>query len=75
MKLFILIATLGGLLAVAAGLAVYIWVEIGDTEISTNGIIALGLGVAATMALGIGLMWLVFYSSRKGYDDRQDPYR
>ena len=29
-------------------------------------------GVLFTGALAGGLMWLAFYSSRKGYDDRQD---
>jgi hypothetical protein len=30
---------------------------------------ALIIGVVATIALGAGLMFLVFYSSRKGYDE------
>lgn len=73
MKTLLLAVTLGGLLALSAGLAVYVWVGLGDTAISSNGVVALVLGVVATMALGIGLMWLVFYSSRKGYDEDRDP--
>src|SRR3954463_3061119 len=45
--------------------------------ISTNGILALILGGVGTLALGGGLMFLVFYSSRHGYDDAVDeryPY-
>jgi len=45
------------------------WGDIGDTGIDTNGWIALVLGVLVTLALGIGLMALVFISNRRGYDD------
>ena len=31
--------------------------------------VAVALGIVLTLALGIGLMALVFYSSRQGYDD------
>ncbi len=57
--------------AVAAVLAavVALWAEVGDVEISTGGWIALGFGVLFALALGIGLMALVFISSRKGYDE------
>ena len=40
-----------------------------DVEIGLHGWIALGLGVAVTTLLGVGLMWLVYYSNRRGYDD------
>lgn len=43
--------------------------------ISMHGWIALGLGTVLSLALGFGLMWLSFYSSRHGYDDRADPGR
>ncbi|NKB19717.1 MAG: hypothetical protein GKS01_04145 [Alphaproteobacteria bacterium] len=58
------IVLLGG-----TGYAAYeTWVGINDVEISTHGKIALALGVTITFALGAGLMFLVFYSSRRGYD-------
>jgi len=38
------------------------------TEMSVNGYIAMVLGVLFTMALGGGLMFLVFYSNRHGRD-------
>ena len=38
-------------------------------EMSTNGYIALVLGTIGTLALGGGLMTLLFYSQRHGYDD------
>ena len=42
---------------------------IGDSEISLAGWFAMGLGIIVTLALGIGLMSLVFFSSRGGYDE------
>ena len=41
-----------------------------DSDISPAGWIAIGFGVIVTLALGIGLMALVFISSRRGYDDQ-----
>ena len=35
---------------------------------STAGYVAMRFGIAATLALGIGLMALVLYGSRKGHD-------
>jgi TRAP-type C4-dicarboxylate transport system permease small subunit len=46
------------------------WTSIGDSEISPAGWIAMGFGVVITLAVGIGLMALVFISSRRGYDER-----
>ena len=45
------------------------WTGLGDSGMSAGGWFALVLGVLATLALGIGLMALVFISSRRGYDD------
>ncbi|HWB51299.1 MAG TPA: hypothetical protein VG651_19455 [Stellaceae bacterium] len=55
--------------AVVVGVAVVNWHAVGDTGIDLNGWIALILGVLVTMALGVGLMALVFISNRRGYDD------
>ena len=63
------IATLLALLAAAAGVAWWGWNQLADVEMSTQGYIALALGVVATTALGVGLMWLVYFSHRRGYDD------
>jgi hypothetical protein len=52
-----------------AAIAVANWRAIGDVGIDLNGWIALTLGVLVTMALGIGLMSLVFISNRLGYDE------
>jgi hypothetical protein len=46
-----------------------VWAGIGDSDISGAGWLAMGLGVIVTLALGIGLMALVFISNRRGYDE------
>jgi hypothetical protein len=61
-------------IAVAAVTAVAVviagfWSSIGTSDISLAGWLAMGFGVLATLALGIGLMLLVFISSRRGYDE------
>jgi hypothetical protein len=65
-------AAIGGavvVVAVVVAVSVVNWQVIGDSGIDLNGWIALILGVLATLALGIGLMALVFISNRRGYDD------
>jgi hypothetical protein len=51
-----------------------LWSGIGESEISLAGAVAMIFGVVFALALGIGLMSLVFLSSRRGYDeaDRRD---
>jgi len=63
-------AVVGAVLVVVAGL----WAAIGNSEISPAGWVALILGIILTLALAIGLMSLMFFSSRHGYDDG-DPDR
>jgi hypothetical protein len=45
------------------------WKLSGDTPMSIHGYVALGLAAGVTLLLGGGLMWLAFYSNRKGWDD------
>ena len=70
MSKFIAIAALFVLLAVATVVAAAMWLQAGDVEMSIHGIIALVAGVVVALALGVGLMALVFYSSRHGHDDQ-----
>ena len=63
-------ATLLGLLATAGGVAWWSWNQLADVQMGMHGFIALGLGAGAALALGIGLMWLVYFSHRRGYDER-----
>lgn len=60
-----------GIVSIAALLAlgVYTWQSLGAVEMSTSGYVALVLGAVGTLALGGGLMTLLFYSNRHGYDD------
>lgn len=62
------IVVLTGFLLASIAYAVHAWMRMEGTTISTFGWIMLVLGVVVTMACGIGLMALVFYSSRKNFD-------
>lgn len=75
MKVFLLVVSLGGLLAVVMFGVLTGW---DPSAMSMHGWIALSLGTVLSLAVGGGLMALVFYSARKGYDDRievdHDPH-
>jgi hypothetical protein len=64
---WIIIGILGMLLGAAVWFMFYGW-NLTNAQISTNGYIALTLGVVLSTLLGGGLMALVFWSNRKGYD-------
>jgi hypothetical protein len=70
MKLSTLLLIVGSLLAVVA-VVVWDWTVFGaiGIDLPAIGWIALGLGVVVTIAVGCGLMFLIFWSSRRGYDD------
>lgn len=68
MKIALLITVLTGFLAVSIWFAVQSFTRI-DTTMSAHGWFALVLGVVISLAVGGGLMALVFFSSRRGYDD------
>lgn len=40
-----------------------------DASVPTSGYVAMAFGVIFSLFVGIGLMALIFYSSRKGYDE------
>jgi hypothetical protein len=64
---WILIAILMGFLALSAWFSYDVW-NAEDAVMSSHGYIALALGVTFSLIVGIGLMSLVYYSNRKGYD-------
>ncbi len=64
---FFLLCTLGSTVLVGAS-AVLSGVE--SWGLSIHGFIAMGLGMFFCLAVGIGLMTLVFFSARSGRDDR-----
>ncbi len=57
-------------LLVATGVVVYHGWTLGNgTDVPTSGYAAMAFGVIISLAVGFGLMALLFYSSRKGYDE------
>jgi fumarate reductase subunit D len=57
-------------LLVATGFVIYLgWTLANGTDVPSSGYAAMGFGVIISLAVGFGLMALVFYSSRKGYDE------
>jgi hypothetical protein len=67
MKTVMLTVALGGILAVVMFGVLTDW---DASAMSIHGWIALALGTFLSLAVGGGLMALVFHSARKGYDDR-----
>jgi len=62
-------------LAVVVAVSMINWNVLGDTGIDLNGWIALMLDVLATLAVGVGLMALIFISNRRGYDKPPETNR
>lgn len=65
---WIAIVVLFFFLAWAGWYAVHVWTALSGVAMSPLGWLFMGLGVVVTFAVGAGLMWLVFYSSRHHYD-------
>jgi flagellar basal body-associated protein FliL len=58
------------LLLVATGVVIYVGWTLGNgTDMPSSGYASMALGVVVSLAVGFGLMALIFYSSRKGYDE------
>ena len=69
------IAILTGLIAILAAalsFAADVWTSISGPPMPAVGYVAMILGVVFSLLVGCGLMALLFYSSRHGYDE---PYR
>lgn len=48
----------------------YDGLTVGDeTAVSDHAYVAMGLGIFFSLLIGVGLMALLFYSSRSGYDE------
>ncbi len=69
MKTALLFGVLGGILALSIWASVVVWNSMDGAAMSGHGIFAMVLGLVFSLGLGGGLMALVFYSSRAGYDD------
>jgi hypothetical protein len=71
----ILLIALLGMLILAIVWAISVWTASGDALMDKHGWIALGLGTFFSLLVGCGLMALMFFSSRSGYDEAADPFR
>jgi len=57
------------LLICLVAIGIYAWLTLRDAGMSVAGELVLGIGILATLGLGVGLMSLLFYSNRAGFDD------
>lgn len=71
MKSLYVLVPLFALLVAALSFAVVTWTSLGDT-VPLYGWFAIGGGVLFSLLIGGGLMALMFYSARHGYDDTGD---
>ena len=65
----LIILALFALLAVSVWFAGAAWERFGGEPMPLYGYVAIAGGVLVSLLVGGGLMGLVFYSSRHGYDD------
>jgi threonine/homoserine efflux transporter RhtA len=68
MKTGLTIAVLLALFAGACWVAYVGWTST-DVQMPPLGYLTMGLGIFFSLVVGIGLMGLVFYSNRAGYDE------
>jgi hypothetical protein len=57
-----------GVTAILAAIVAVLWASSGDSQVTTQGEVALAIGVAVTVLLGGGLMTIIFLSDRTGRD-------
>jgi len=69
MRVLLVAVPLLALLALSIWFAVTAWTRLGGDEIPLYGYVAIVGGVVFSLLVGGGLMALVFYSSRHGYDE------
>jgi len=67
-----LVVALFAILAAALWYAASAWFSISGPPMPVIGYIAMAAGIVFSLVIGCGLMWLLFYSSRHGYDE---PHR
>lgn len=72
MKALFVIVPLLALLGLALWASYRMWSMLPGAELSGHGWLALILGTVLSLAVGIGLMTLLFYSHRHGYDEAAD---
>lgn len=70
MRNLYVVVPLFALLIAAIWFLITTWNHIGGPDVPVWGWVAIGGGVFFSLLVGGGLMALLFYSSRKGYDDQ-----
>lgn len=75
MRTFLIIAVLVAFLLGALFIGVKAWSGLAGVDMPWQGWLALIGGSVLTLALGIGLMALMFYSARHGHDDSHHDQR
>ena len=71
-NIFLLIVTASSALIIITIFAINLWLQMSDVQISYNGLVAIFVGAFFTILLGAGLMSLVFFSARHGFDEQVD---
>jgi hypothetical protein len=66
---WIILTILVLLLAGTVVIAYLGWESGSGTDVPESGYVAMAFGVLVSLGVGFGLMALIFYSSRKGYDE------
>jgi hypothetical protein len=70
MRTSALVASLLIILAASVWWAASVWTSVEGPPMPIEGYVAMWLGIGFSLVIGCGLMVLVFYSSRRGYDER-----
>jgi hypothetical protein len=70
----LVIAALMALLVAAVWYAYGLWNALEAANMPTWMYVAMGGGIVFSLIIGCGLMALVFYSNREGYDDRANEF-
>jgi len=69
MRALAFIIPLFAILAASVWWAVGLWSSVEGPPMPVGGYVAMWLGIAFSFVIGSGLMILMFYSSRRGYDE------
>jgi hypothetical protein len=70
MRVIALVVPLFVILAASVWWAVALWMSVEGPPPPASGHVAMWLGIIFSLLIGCGLMALMFFSSRRGYDDR-----
>jgi hypothetical protein len=70
MRIVALVVPLFVILAASVWWATSLWTSVEGPPMPLEGYVAMWLGIAFSLIIGCGLMALMFYSSRRGYDER-----